>query len=71
MVIKEAGYRVEVFVDSYAQETWDDKLTADKIEIPHACSRIGNNSDASSEQPAEVLGLRLQKFSHGEFLQTR
>jgi hypothetical protein len=39
MVIKEASYRVEVFVDSYAQETWDDKLTADKIEISRACSR--------------------------------
>jgi len=25
------------------------------LEIPHACSRIGNNSDASPKQPAEVL----------------
>jgi len=28
------------------------------IEIPHACSRIGNNSDASPKQPAEVPALR-------------
>jgi len=79
MRTKQIGIRIIIklnrfYIIQYNQQSG--KRFVNRLEIPHARSRIGNNSDASPKQPPEVLGCSRsrntwgRKFSHGELPST-